>query len=149
MYQIKSRFIETPCRKLTRLKMDFTDKDEGALELDLVLYSLDPEEIEGASIRIDFKVWQDQAGEIDKEAIRKFYMEGDHKAAEVDVRIIRVPRVTVRSAAVLKVDRLRDKLKAMAELKGEEVCETLLAKADQLEDNQPDELLGGITGGKA
>jgi len=148
MYQIKSRFIETPCRKLTRLKMDFTDKD-GLDDFGIVLYSLDPEEIDGAHIRCDFKVWQDQAAEIDKEAIRKFYMEGDHKAAEVEVNIIRVPRVTVRSAAVLKVDMLRDKLKAMAELKGEEVCETLLAKADLLEDNQPDNLLAGITGGKA
>lgn len=142
MYRITSRFIETPTRKLVRLRHNFIECPPLD-DLDVILYSLERSEIENAYIRCDLTVYQDEAGGIDREMIREFYMSAG--AVAVDVRIIRVPRETVRSETVLKVDRLRDKLIAMAALKGETVPESILAKADDMEGMTPDELIGSLT----
>jgi exonuclease SbcD len=138
-----SRFIETPAKKLLRLQEDFT-ADVGHMELDAVLYSYGREELSGAYIRCDFTVWQDQAEEIDKEKIKEFFLSAG--TLDVDIRIIRVPRQNVRSEAVLKADRLRDKIQKMAELKGEQVEWSVLMKAELLEDTMPDELIAAVGG---
>jgi len=137
----ESRFIETPTRKLARVRCDFTDdaKPVGGLRPE--------EDLTGAFVRLDYTVWQDEAGTVDKEAIRKSYM--DAGALDVDIRIIRKPRETVRSEAVLKVESLRDKLTAMAALKNETVPESILQKADELESRTPDELINALAGAKA
>ena len=135
------KFIETPGKKIVRLEHDFTI--EGSIkDLDIVLYAIHHEDIKGAFIRLDFKAWQDEAAQLDREKIREFYLSVG--ALDVDLRIVRVPRQTVRSAEVLRVDRLRDKLRAMAGLRGEEVSETVLSKADALEDRSAEELLGEV-----
>ncbi len=120
---VESRFIETPIRKLMRKSEDFTDKPFNGVT---VLWPTD-----GAFVRHDITVFQDDAAKIDKEAIRQAYINAG--AADADIRIIRVPRQTVRSEAVLKVNTLRDKIKAMAELREETVSESVLQKADLLE----------------
>ena len=142
---LTSRFIETPAKKLLRLQEDFT-ADIGHMELDAVLYSYEREDLSGAYIRCDFTVWQDLAAEIDKEKIKAFFLSAG--ALDVDIRIVRVPRQNVRSEAVLKADSLRDKIQKMAELKGEEVEWSILAKADSLEDMIADELIQTVSGGQ-
>lgn len=142
---VTSRFIETPTRKMLHLKHNFVE-DPPLDELDIVLYSLEREDIENAYIRCDFTVYQDEAETIDKEMIRAFYARAG--ALDVDVRIIRIPRETIRSEEVLKVERLRDKLIAMAELRGETVTESILQKADDLENMPSEELIGTIAGEK-
>jgi hypothetical protein len=96
-------------------------------------------ECEGAFVRVDFTVWQDEAALIPKDGIKQLYL--DAGALDVDIRIIRKPRQTVRSESVLKVDTLRDKLIAMAALNNETVSETILQKADELEHVPAEELV--------
>jgi hypothetical protein len=134
VYKIKSTFIETPCRKLARRSDDFTTDKPGEL------ISLDG--MEGAFVRYDITCWQDAAAGFDKEAIRKSFM--DAGAIDADIRIIRKPRQTVRSETVLKSETLRDKLIAMATLKEETVPESILLKADALENTPVNELVGRI-----
>jgi exonuclease SbcD len=124
---IESRFIETPTKKLVRFAFDQTSTDPGInMSFDESL-----EYISGAYVRIDITTWQDEASKINKEELSESLKR--YGALDVDIRIIRVPRQTVRSESVLKVNTLRDKIKAMAELRGETVSESVLHKADLLE----------------
>ena len=95
---------------------------------------------------MEYKVFQDEAGKIDKETITKGLLASG--ALDVDIRIIRIPRVTIRSETVLKVERLRDKVIAMNALEEGrlELPESILSKADALEDKQPDDLLEEVGG---
>ncbi len=139
MYKIKSTFFETPCRKLLRIQEDFTTEPDALRELDVVLYTYGREEIEGRYVRCDFTVWQDEAVILDKEKLKAFYLSAG--AIDADIRIIRVPRQTVRSETVLKSETLRDKLIAMAALTDETVPESILQKADALETMEPAKLM--------
>jgi DNA repair exonuclease SbcCD nuclease subunit len=121
---VESRFIETPCKRLVRFQTDFTNPDN-------VTHVMTAEEVAGAYVRYDITVWQDEAAAINKSDIEAYAKELG--AIDIDIRIIRIPRETVRSESVLKVNTLRDKIKAMAELRGETVSESILAKADILE----------------
>jgi exonuclease SbcD len=120
---VKSEFIKTPCRKLVRFSTDFTNDDRTHI--------MTAAEVSGAWVRYDITVWQDEAAQINRHDIEAFGKELG--ALGVDIRIIRKPRHTVRSEAVLKVETLRDKLVAMASLKDETVSESILSKADELE----------------
>lgn len=120
---IESRFIETPTRRLVRIAEDLVNE--------IPCKDFDMEIIKGAYVRVDFTVYQDEVSKIDKQQQIDFYK--GYGALDVDIRIIRVPRQTVRSESVLKVNTLRDKIKAMAELRGETVSESVLQKADLLE----------------
>jgi DNA repair exonuclease SbcCD nuclease subunit len=134
----ESRFIETPCKKMIRHSFDFTN---GQVDGDIPA-----SEVSGAFVRLDYKIFQDEAGKIDKAGLVEQLL--GMGALEVDVRIIRVPRETVRAESVLKADRLRDKLVAMAKIKGEEISEGILRKADALEDQQEEELINGAGNGR-
>jgi len=137
-------FNETPTRKLIRIADDFTINSPDDIPLNVYLTNLDGSErdIEGAFVRCDFSCWQDEAGMIDKEMIKQSLM--DAGAIDVDIRLVRKPRETVRSEAVLKVERLRDKLVAMAALKDETVPESILEKADLLEGEDPEKLIASL-----
>jgi exonuclease SbcC len=121
---VESRFIETPCRKLVRMQADMTKGDDA-------FDKIPGEKFDGAFVRMDITCWQDEVSKINKEEATALFK--GLGALDVDIRIIRIPRETVRSEAVLKVDSLRDKIKAMAELRGETVTEDILKKADSLE----------------
>lgn len=132
---VKSRFIETPTKRLLRSAANYANNDVQNRtfleELDVILYEHSPDELKGAYVRLDLTAWQDEAHLIDKEKIRQFYLSGG--AIDVDIRIIRVPRQAVRSESVLKVTTLREKIVAMAEIREETVSESVLHKADLLE----------------
>ncbi len=121
---IESKFIETPIKKLVRFQSDFTNPDNET-------HVMTAGEVAGAYVRYDITVWQDEAAAINKSDIEAYARELG--AIDVDIRIIRLPRETVRSESVLKVNSLRDKIKAMADLRGETVSEAVLKKADILE----------------
>ncbi|MFA5323752.1 MAG: hypothetical protein WC373_13860, partial [Smithella sp.] len=136
---VSSEYFETPCRKLIRLTGDFTTADES-LHYDHSIW--DKEEdiaVADAFVRIDITCWQDDAVKIDKDNMAAYFK--SLGALNVDVRLIRVPRQTVRSEAVLKVETLRDKLTAMASIKGETVPESILQKADHLEAGPIEEVI--------
>ena len=128
MYTVTSRFIETPTKKLFRIQADTTIEGAGLVDIEEALYS--GGRFDG-SVRVEIKAWQDQAQEIDRQKIEEqFKLSG---AQEVEVRIIRVPRETVRSANIMKLHSLREKVQELASTRGEEVSESILEKADQLE----------------
>jgi hypothetical protein len=129
----KSEFVKTPCRKLVRFDHDLTDDFNGydfAERLAIEAYG----QVFGAFVRTDLTVWQDEAAKIDKETIKQIYISAG--AIDADIRLIRKPRQTVRSESVLKSETLRDKIVAMAALNDETVPESILQKADKLE-NEP------------
>jgi hypothetical protein len=136
-----SRFIETPAKKLSRISFDYTDGGVGEITAGLLVGVA----VEGTFARLDFKVFQDEADKIDKEAITEIMKAAG--AIGVDIRIVRVPRQNVRSEAVLKSESLRDKIQKMAELKEEQISETVLQKAELLENMSAEEILeyGGLT----
>lgn len=141
MYIIESRFIKTPSRKLLKLSEDLT----GAHvidELDAILYSYGPAELQDAHLRVEFKVYQDEAQKIDPEGIKNFFLSGGAK--EVDVKLIRVPRENVRSQNILKLTTLREKLIEQAALKQETVPDSILAKADLLEAETSETIIASV-----
>lgn len=132
-----SEFRYTPSQKRLILSPDLTQNGNSLSDF---LANQKESELAGAHIRLDIRVFQDEAGNLDEDMIRAIL-------PDVDIHIQRVPRETVRSAQILKVENLRDKLTAMAELRKEEVPETILAKADSLETMQADELLRLVSNG--
>ena len=140
---VSSEFIQSPCRKLARFNFDLTDEFSDHLSLnDRLLKENYEEVVNGASVRIDVTTWQDKAREIDGNAIRDYCLSAG--AVDADIRIIRIPRQTVRSEAVLKVKTLREKLIAMAAIKEEKVPDSILDKADALEFTPAEELVRAV-----
>ena len=137
----KSEFVKTPCRKLSRYAIDLTNENIKYLS-NFIIHNISTSNIKDAFIRIDITAWQDEASKINnkKDIIIREYLSAG--ALDVDIRIIRVPRQTVRSEAVLKVEILREKLIAMAALKDETVPESILQKADELEAGIIEEAIG-------
>ena len=77
--------------RLFRFVEDWTTGVKGEWEI----YNLGPnQDIEGARVRIDIKVYMDQVGEVNKQAIIDSAM--DSGAVDVDVRIILVRRKKLR-----------------------------------------------------
>jgi DNA repair exonuclease SbcCD nuclease subunit len=99
-----------------------------------------------AIIRYEVKIYQDMAHTIDREMIEKFVAEkiGPRK---FDLQIVRMPRPNVRSARVIEVESLRDKLKTRAEIIEEPITDPILEKADLLENTEPEELLSMVQKG--
>jgi len=135
----ESRFIETPCKRTVRIQADFT-KQVGSIE-----GSPDLEHVRGAYLRVEYTIWQDEAGQYNKEAIRKSFM--DDGAIDVDIRINAVPRINVRAESVLAATTLRAEIEEMGKLRGEEVDPDVLAKAEMLENTAGEELMERIAGG--
>ncbi|MCE5211875.1 MAG: hypothetical protein LLG40_10010 [Deltaproteobacteria bacterium] len=138
MYEIKSEFIKTPCRKLVRTTIDLTTESIESLD-NFIIHHASTTDIKAAFVRIDVTAWQDEAGKINKEDIIRQYLSSGAK--EADIRIIRIPRQTVRSESVLKVKTLREKLIAMAALNNETVPERILTKADELESTPAEDII--------
>jgi DNA repair exonuclease SbcCD nuclease subunit len=133
--EVKSTFHETPTRKLAKLEYDLTTLD-GALDnfnANMVdnLYDYTNETIEGAYLKCEIKVYQDEAAKLDREGIGSFFTTLGAKS--VDIKLIRIPRENVRSERILKLTTLREKLIEQARLKGETVSDSILEKADMLE----------------
>jgi len=134
----ESRFVETPARKLLKISEDFTG-ELGTLELGMVLHSYSPDDLRDAHIKIDFKLWQDDAGKINQAELERSLI--DAGAVQVTINLIRVPRETVRCAKVLTLNSLREKVQEMASLRLENVSEGILGKADLLESMDETELM--------
>lgn len=137
-----SRFIETPCRRTVRVVADLTP-DLTETEKSDLYYHGHEDNIDGASVRIDLTVWQDETGSYDKKLIEEHYL--SLGALSVDVRITPIPRVTVRAAAVLEAGRLRAKVAKRAELNGDILDAETLDMCDSLEDMTGEEILKGVT----
>ncbi|WP_300456662.1 metallophosphoesterase [Desulfobacula sp.] len=132
-----STFVQVPTRKLLKIFENFIHAD--IQDLDMVIQTYGPEDIEGAYIKIEFKVWQDESGKINQAELERSFLEAG--ALKVDINLIRVPRETVRCAKVLQLNTLREKVSEMASLRLEEISEEILVKADLLENVNEDDLM--------
>ena len=133
---LSRRFIKTPTRKLAKYSHNLIEDP----------YLCPMPEIEKDSIvRLEYTIYQDQAVMIDREGIEKDYK--DAGAKEVDIRIIRVPRENVRSEKIIQLTTLRDKIQERARLENEEISESILSKADQLEESKPDDIINSVIHG--
>jgi len=130
-------FIHTPTRQKITVREDFTKSD--IREVDAVLHSFGLEDLVDAYIKVEFKVWQDEANRINRAELERSFL--DAGAVKADINLIRIPRETVRAARVLQLTKLRDKVQEMAVLRLEEVSDEILAKADLLETASQDELV--------
>jgi len=142
---VSSRFVNTPTRKLMKISHDFT-KDNDWGELMLKCCQAPGNTALGAFVRVELKVYQGEAVKINKTEI----IDALYGATEIDIRIIRIPRENVRSAHILKLFTLREKIQEMASLKSETVPASILAKADFLENMPADQVMAAsIAGGAA
>jgi len=140
--EVLSEFYETPTRILSRVDFDFCKYPDGLDELDQVLYSLEPDEIKGAELRVEFSLFQDQADQVDMERIKQFYKHAGAKSVELN--LIRIPRENIRGEKVLKAAGLSEKLVELAIDDGIELPETLIAKAKSLETYSREDILKEI-----
>jgi DNA repair exonuclease SbcCD nuclease subunit len=138
----RSRPVNTPTRLLLKIEADYTKDGTDITDLDTVPSQYIPGELKGAVVRVELKVWQEEAEKIDRQNLLDLF--GTTGAADVDIRIIRVPRETVRSERLLKLRTLREKILEMATIKGEPVSESILAKADQLESTPSEQIIKTI-----
>lgn len=132
-----STFIKTPTRKLYKLKYDFTSSQDG-FQIPFTPEMLDS--IKDAIVKVELKVFEDEVVKIDREDLERNLAE----AISYDVKTTYVPRDNVRSEKFLKLTRLRDKIIEQARLRGEEVPESILAKADNLESMDMDEIVAMV-----
>lgn len=130
-YHLESEFIETPARKMLSIKEDFTRDGYPISEIDIALYTYSPEELKNAHIKVVLTIWQDESKHINQSDIEKFYFSGG--AESVKISILRKPREIVRSIKVCEAETLRKKFRAMSELRGEEITESVLFKAGSLD----------------
>jgi hypothetical protein len=139
-FVVSSEFVLTPTRKLIKVREDATKMDiNGALAA--MHMAVTPDDLADAHIKVEFKVWQDEASQINQAALERSFL--DAGAAWAQINLIRIPRETVRAARILTMDRLRDKIAEMAAVRMDSVSDEILAKADLLESTSPDELGAG------
>ena len=142
---IESKFIKTPSRKLIKIAEDLTNGGDleflaGIPLIDIVLQDGDsPIEVEGANVKIEFKVFQDEAQKINTKELEKALLDIGAKAATV--QLVRVPRENVRSQKILELTSLRDKVCERASLNQEVVPASILEKADLLESEESDKVV--------
>lgn len=129
----KSQFVETPTRRLLKISADLT------VEGTPINYFT--EMANGTHVLAEIKMFQDHVFD-KKELTEKLLAAG---AVSVDIRPIRIPRVNVRAEKILRVETLREKLIARAELAGDQVGESILWKADMLETAMPEDIIARVS----
>lgn len=146
MRTVNSRFIETPTRRRLLVSHDFTRHPQNPVSA-ITMAAADacaPHTI-GATcgnsmVRVAIKHFQDEDALFDDSEIAKIFP----YAHSVEILRTRVARANVRAAAMLEIERLRDKIQQRAALLEEEIPSGVLAKADLLEDTDPETLLAEV-----
>ncbi len=133
---LNSKFIQTPAKQMLEIKEDFTNDEDSIKEIDIVLYSYSPDELKDADIKITLTMWQDEARVVKQTEIKGFFI--DSGCRNVKLSLIRKPREAVRAEKVLEAETLPEKLKAMTELRGEDIADSILEKAKSLESEDPE-----------
>ena len=127
--RIETSWVDTPSRYLYRIGRDLTRQENPDFAIKPKLEEV--EAVTNAKLRIEVKVWQDEADRLDVVSISDQYLKLG--AEDVKIRINRVPRAQVRSDKMFSLQSLRDKVAERARLNGHAVTEGILGKADLLE----------------
>lgn len=122
----ESKYIITPFTHLYALKLDFTDPQT---DFRTPFTQKIKDNIKDAVVKVEIRVFEDDIAKIDHEDLERNLA----TAKSYEIKTIRVPRENVRSENLLKMTTLREKLIELARLRGEEVPESILLKADNLE----------------
>jgi len=130
----RSTLIPTPYTHLYKLTYDLTDPQT---DFKLLLTQENKDKVKDSVVRVEIKAYEDEIAKIDREDIE----ENLTGAKSFEIKIIRVPRENVRSEKLLNMTTLREKISEMARLRGEEVPESILKKADMLEHMESDEIV--------
>lgn len=139
---VDSKFITTPAIKRRKIEEDLTVGD-AINSVNTTVFHFEPAEILDFFVKLEFKVYQDEADKIDTEMVKDIYLKQGAKKVEID--LIRIPRENVRSQKILQLTTLRDKLVEQASLKDEIVTTSILEKADMLEAAEPDKIIQNVT----
>jgi len=136
----ESKFIHTPAPLLVKVNSELLSAKNNETANIALMQSLkkilaNPNMI----IRHEVIVYQDMAHTIDEEMIRQT-VQKNLGPRKYELIIKRLPRPNVKSARILEVERLRDKLAIRAEILNEPIAESVLEKADDLEDMEEDQL---------
>jgi len=135
-WDIQSRFIKTPAKKLVTVKANLTKEN------------FDPiidESVKGASIKIELSMFQDDKFSINLDEIKKQYL--DAGATEVKLIMAHIPRENVRSESIMKLSTLPDKIEEGAKIKEESIPEGVLDIAHDFETLPEKEIYGKVTSG--
>jgi hypothetical protein len=127
---LSSLFVETPCKRIVRFKFDMTAGEKITVPF---------EGIVGAAVRIDVTVFQDETGQVSRETIIENLKRWG--AESIDIKVSPVPRETIRAAAVLEAQTLKDEFLEMSLLRGEQIDPEILVMAEKLENLPGEELL--------
>jgi hypothetical protein len=130
-YHLESEFIVTPALEMLQIKHDFTHGDSTIEDLNGVLCEYSNDQLKNAHIKISLTIWQDERKHVNQSDIEELFLHGGAK--RVKVSILRKPRETVRSVKVCEAVTLRKKFRAMSELRGEKITESVLFKAGSLD----------------
>lgn len=133
----ESKYHTTPFTRLLKLTYDLTDSQ--AFNILFTQEKLD--QIKDSVVKVEVTAFEDEISRIDKEDLIKNLSE----AKSYEIKIIRTPRENVRSANLLKMTTLREKIMELARLRGEEVPESILLKADLLETVEGDKIVAGVS----
>jgi len=138
-----SEFRQLPARNLFIIRKNFLERPVDNKELtDGILGT----QLPNTCIKIELTVWADEAVKVDQDLIKDhFYECGCDKVYLV---IIRKPRETVRSERITEAITLPEKIKAMAELRQEEISPDVFEKAVMLESMDQESFIKFIQGGK-
>ena len=97
------------------------------------------QDIEGAIVQYKIRVYMDEVRQINQaELERKLCATG---ALSVDIQPQKIQRETVRCERLLRIERLPDKVREMAEIKGQTLTDGILVKAELLETESPESIV--------
>jgi len=139
-FWVNSQIVKTPAASMSKVKIGLEALPDPVLESGEPV-AISDDEISD-KMQVEVKCYADQAELVDFHIIRENLIE--RGAKEVDVIIQRIPRPNIRSAKILAVDRLREKLIARAELTEDEIPDGTLDKADLVETMKAEAVLNVV-----
>jgi DNA repair exonuclease SbcCD nuclease subunit len=142
--EIESVFVPTPASSMSKLGLDLR---ADAPAQTFAEYEADArkfinEQPIADKMQVEVKCYADEADKYDLDVMKNHLIA--RGAKEVEIIIQRLPRPNVRSAKILAVESLREKLLARAEITDENVAAGVLEKADLVETMKADAVLNII-----
>lgn len=129
----KSRFIETPARKMILIEKDLTAGGEIIDQFKGMLTAVDFADL---FIRIRYRIKEKDVHRLGRKEVEEIMSTKD--AYEVKIEVEVVPELRVRCENLVTAGTLRQKIEAMP--REEPLPESVLEKADRLEDQNKEEI---------
>jgi len=131
----KSRFIETPARKMILIEEDLTGEGIDRFRNDLI-----GADFEDCFVRVRYRIKEKDVHRLGRKEVEGIMNKSG--AYEVKIEVEVVPELRVRCENLVTAGTLRQKIVAMP--REEPVPESVLEKADKLEDLNKEEIETGV-----